>query len=179
MIQIDSLIRSRRRSIGLRITPDAKLVVRAPLRASQRWIDEVLERKRSWILAQQAAMRERLQEMPKPLPKSYIRDYKKQALQIIASRVRFYAIHIGVSPKVVKVNNAQRRWGSCSHRGSLNFSYRLIFAPLPVLDYVVVHELAHMKHLNHSQAFWAVVATILPDYKKHHRWLKQNGHRLG
>lgn len=172
------VVRSRRRSIGLHIGWDAQLTVRAPLRASQRRILDVVRAKHAWILAAQEKMRRRQAEAPPALPPKFLRDYKRQALQIISSRVRVYAAQMQLIPAAIKVNRARRRWGSCSHRGSLNFSYRLMFAPLAVLDYVVVHELAHMRHLNHSQAFWNCVAAVMPEFRQHHRWLREHGHRL-
>lgn len=173
-----TIIRSRRRTIGLHVGFDAQLTVRAPIRASQRAIETFLAQKRDWILAAQEKMRRHKIETPPPIPTKFLKDYKRQALQIIASRVRHYATPLLLAPAAIKVNSARRRWGSCSRRGNLNFSYRLLFAPLPVIDYVVVHELMHMRHLNHSRAFWNSVAEVLPDFRKHHRWLKEHGHRL-
>lgn len=172
------IVRTRRRTIGLHIGSDAQLTVRAPLRASQRAIDSVVAEKRGWILAKLAMMQQRLKERPAPIPPKFVREYRTQAQQILASRVRYYAERHGFSPQRVKVNGARRRWGSCSVGGSLNFSYRLIFAPLTVIDYVVVHELAHLNHHNHSQAFWSCVAEMMPEFRIHHRWLKEHGHRL-
>lgn len=172
------IIRSRRRTIGLHIGHDAQLTVRAPLRASQRAIDAILTEKRTWIQVKLAMMRQRLKERPTPIPPKFERDYRKQAKQILTSRVQYYAEHHGFSPQSVRVNGARRRWGSCSVGGSLNFSYRLIFAPLAVMDYVVVHELAHLRHHNHSRAFWSCVAAMMPEFRVYHRWLKEHGHRL-
>lgn len=172
------IIRSRRRTIGLHVGADAQLTVRAPIRAPQRAIDAILIQKRDWILTAQEKMRRRQAEAPLPIPAKFLKDYKRQALQIISSRVRHYANPLMLAPSAIKVNSARRRWGSCSRQGSLNFSFRLLFAPLPVIDYVVVHELMHMRHLNHSRSFWNAVAEVLPDFRKHNRWLKEHGHRL-
>lgn len=172
------IIRSRRRTIGLHIGTDATLSVRVPFRTPERSIAAMITEKYDWILAKQALMRRRLREAPAPIPMSFLRTYRTQAKQLISSRVQYYAGRMLLRPSAIKVNGARRRWGSCSHRGSLNFSFRLIFAPLAVIDYVVVHELAHMRHLNHSRAFWDCVATVLPDFRNHHRWLREHGHRL-
>lgn len=177
-VPTSTIIRSRRRTIGLHIGPDAQLTVRAPMRASQRAIEKILAQKRMWILAAQEKMRRRLSEAPLPIPPKFLKEYQRQARQIFSSRVRHYAAQMHLKPSAIKVNRARRRWGSCSRRGNLNFSYRLMFAPLPVIDYVVVHELAHMRHLNHSRAFWNTVAEVLPMFRKRHRWLKEHGHRL-
>lgn len=172
------VVRSRRRTIGLHVGWNAQLTVRAPLRASQRSIMEAVRAKHHWIVTAQEKMRRRQAEAPALVPPRFVREYKRQALQIISSRVRFYAEQMQLQPVAIKVNRARRRWGSCSHRGALNFSYRLLFAPFAVIDYVVVHELAHMRHLNHSRAFWNGVAAIIPDFQNHYRWLREHGHRL-
>lgn len=78
----------------------------------------------------------------------------------------------------VRITSARTRWGSCSGKNNLNFTYRLAMAPLNVIEYVVVHELAHLKHRNHSKAFWNEVGMIKPDYRKDRDWLKKNGFHL-
>ena len=78
----------------------------------------------------------------------------------------------------MKITDARTRWGSCSTRGSLNFSWRLVMAPPAVIDYVILHELAHLKIHNHSSNFWSRVAQLVPDYREHKKWLEQNGHLL-
>ena len=104
--------------------------------------------------------------------------YKEQARQVIPERVRWYAEKIGFTYQQVKITSARRRWGSCSPRGTLCFTWRLVMAPLPVIDYVVAHELAHLLEKSHSRRFWAQVQTILPDYKACRDWLKVNGSML-
>ena len=85
---------------------------------------------------------------------------------------------MGVSYGRISIREQKTRWGSCSSKGNLNFNWRLIFAPEAVLDYVVVHELAHRKEMNHSPAFYTVVESVLPDYQKARKWLKDNGQTL-
>ena len=104
--------------------------------------------------------------------------YKTQAFDYIAQRVKDYAQITGLRFRIVKINTAQTRWGSCGRKDALNFTWRLIMAPPRVVDYVIVHELMHLKQKNHSHKFWAEVAKIIPDYKQDERWLKQNGHLL-
>ena len=104
--------------------------------------------------------------------------YKEQALRVIRERCAWYAKITGCKPASVKITNAQKRWGSCGPRGTLNFSWRLIMAPVEVIDYLVVHELVHIGQPDHSRLFWAKVKSILPDYKKREKWLKQNGRLL-
>lgn len=108
----------------------------------------------------------------------FIDWYKRAAYEKISERINWYAQKCGFQYNKINITNAERRWGSCSCKGNLNFSWRLIMAPLPVVDYVVVHELAHLHIKNHSKSFWAKVKSIMPDYEKHEKWLKENGYLL-
>lgn len=105
-----------------------------------------------------------------------------QALAEIEPRARATALRVGRTPSRIAVRDTRSRWGSCSRAGNLNFSWRLVMAPEHVLDYVVAHEVAHLRELNHSDRFWAVVAELCPDHKVARRWLKTQGadlHRYG
>ena len=106
------------------------------------------------------------------------RWYKKQARQIFNERITHYAEKYGFDVKQVKLSSARTRWGSCSSKGYINLTWRLVMTPLEIIDYVAVHELCHLREANHSPAFWAQVAAILPDYKVRRRWLKENGARF-
>lgn len=97
---------------------------------------------------------------------------------LFRSRAELYAPALGVTFGSVKVKDQRSLWGSCSAQGNLNFSWRLALAPEPVLDYLVVHELAHRAQMNHSKRFWAVVARACPGHKSHRRWLRKNGRAL-
>jgi predicted metal-dependent hydrolase len=108
----------------------------------------------------------------------FTRWYKERAYEIISKRVQEYARQYSFAPKQVKITSAKTRWGSCSPNGTLNFTWRLVMAPLDVIDYVVVHELAHLRVKNHSSKFWKVVEAIDPDYKKKRMWLRENGEKL-
>lgn len=101
--------------------------------------------------------------------------YKKKARSVVTERVEFFAREHGFNVKKIRISSARTRWGSCSTKGTLSFTWRMVMAPLKVIDYVVVHELCHLKELNHSKAFWAQVEAILPDYKVRRKWLKDNG----
>ena len=98
--------------------------------------------------------------------------YRQLARRDLADKVARYAAVMGVRPAGIKVNGAKTRWGSCSSKGNLNFSWRLMMAEDGVINYVVVHELAHLVHMDHSARFWAVVAGIMPDYKARQKQLK-------
>ena len=94
-----------------------------------------------------------------------IKLYKKIAKEKLTNRTRQLAKAMAVAPSAIKINSARRRWGTCSNKGSINFSWRLIMADDEVIDYIIVHELAHIKELNHSHKFWRIVEEVLPDYR--------------
>ena len=96
----------------------------------------------------------------------------------IEEKVSHYASVMGVSYGRITMRNQKTRWGSCSSVGNLNYNWKLVLMPPGVLDYVVVHELAHRREMNHSAAFWKVVATWMPDYKKYRKWLRDNGNQF-
>jgi hypothetical protein len=104
--------------------------------------------------------------------------YKVQAKEIFKQRLSYYYSLIGCPQKPVKFNSANTRWGSCGPQGSLNFNWRLIMAPIEVIDYVIVHELVHLWEKNHSTRFWSTVSNIYPAYKIWRQWLKENGWKL-
>lgn len=99
----------------------------------------------------------------------------RMAREALPTKAEKYAQILGVSYGRIAIRHQRTRWGSCSSRGNLNFNCLLMAAPDYVQNYVVVHELAHLKEMNHSKRFWAVVADVLPDYKEARRWLKENG----
>ena len=109
---------------------------------------------------------------------AFERWYREQAKQLVPARVELFARQYDLSYKSIGITSARTRWGSCSATGSLSFSWRLILAPLAVVDYVVVHELVHTVVHNHSKRFWQKVGTIMPDYPAHRRWLRDNGRQV-
>lgn len=114
-----------------------------------------------------------------PQAKMHLIDwYKVQALKKISERNQWHAKVIGIKSPPVKITNAQKRWGSCGSKDMLNFSWRLIMAPLRVVDYVVIHELMHLEEKNHSGTFWRKVSLLIPGYESCKYWLKENGHLL-
>lgn len=104
--------------------------------------------------------------------------YKREARRKIPDRVKWHASRFGIEVRRIKITEARKRWGSCGRGNSLNFSWRLIMAPLAVLDYVVIHELAHTVERNHSRGFWSKVATMCPTYRSSMQWLRKNEHLL-
>jgi predicted metal-dependent hydrolase len=104
--------------------------------------------------------------------------YRYKAGRIIGDRVELYSQKLGEYPSSVKAKEQKRRWGSCTSRGDLYFNWRLAMAPPGIIDYIVVHELCHLMHRDHSRKFWNQVGSILPDFKKRKKWLKENGLKL-
>ncbi|MDR1464789.1 MAG: M48 family metallopeptidase [Oscillospiraceae bacterium] len=104
--------------------------------------------------------------------------YRQQARTLLPVQAQTFAQVMGVVPVSLKINGAKTRWGSCSAAGNLNFSWRLLMADDAVIDYVVVHELAHLRKMNHSARFWAVVAGVLPDYPARRAQLRALQERL-
>jgi len=104
--------------------------------------------------------------------------YREQARAVISERVELYAARHGFTYRKIRITSARTRWGSCSSMGNLNFTWRLVMAPPEVIDYVVVHELAHLRVNNHSKEFWKQVERIMSDYKQRLKWLKENGQKL-
>jgi predicted metal-dependent hydrolase len=104
--------------------------------------------------------------------------YKAYALQILSERVQYFSAQHAIPYQKIRISSARTRWGSCSPHGVLSFTWRLVMAPLEVIDYVVIHELAHIRIKNHSMVFWVEVARLMPEYKKRKDWLKKNGRLL-
>ncbi|MCH4888631.1 M48 family metallopeptidase [Acidaminobacter sp. JC074] len=101
--------------------------------------------------------------------------YKKMLSPLIKERIHHYQNHFKVRPKKITIRDQKTRWGSCSSSGTLSFNYRLLMAPLSVIDYIVVHEMTHMEHMNHSKSYWKRVHEIMPDYKSKEKFLKEKG----
>jgi predicted metal-dependent hydrolase len=104
--------------------------------------------------------------------------YRARAREILEERVAHFALLMGLACRSVRITDARERWGSCSAAGILNFAWRLVMAPLPVIDYVIVHELMHLVEMNHSRRFWERLRRVVPDYAERRKWLRENEHLL-
>jgi predicted metal-dependent hydrolase len=104
--------------------------------------------------------------------------YKAKAQEYLAQRVNYFSSELTLLPRQIRITSARQRWGSCSEENKLAFGFRLIMAPPVVIDYVIIHELMHIKEKNHSARFWKLVEAVMPEYKTHRRWLRENGHKL-
>ena len=171
-----SVIRSARKSLGLEGRDANTVLARIPTRVSDRELKAFVENHRSWILEKTEVMAEREEKRkstPAPPPELLSKTDRMKIQLKIGKRVRHYCEAMGVTVGYVTVKNQKTRWGSCSAKGNVNFNYQLAFLPDELLDYVVIHELAHRRHMNHSRAFWAEVEKYCPDYLERREQLKE------
>ena len=167
-----TLVRSRRKTLAIEVTREAQIVVRAPLRCPQRQIDAFVESRKAWIESALTRQKERLAQHP-PLTEAEVEALRQKAKTHIPPRVTYWASRMGLSPAAVKITSARTRFGSCSSKDTLCFSLYLMQYPSEAIDAVVVHELCHMRHRNHSPAFYAEVERWLPDYRAREKLLKK------
>lgn len=174
------IIRSKRKTLSIEITPDLRVVVRAPSRLSKSDIGYFINEKHKWIEKHLESMKSRVARSPEQpkFTESELAELKAHALELITERVAHFAPIVGVDYGRITVRSQTTRWGSCSAKGTLSFNCLLALVPREVLDYVVVHELCHRREMNHSARFWAEVGRVLPDYAARRRWLKTNGTAL-
>lgn len=170
------LIRSNRKTLSLQITPDGRVVVRAPRHLSQWEIQKFLCDKGPWI--EKHLPQVRAQAAQEKFTPEELHALADQALTDLSVRAAAFAPLVGVDYGRITIRSQISRWGSCSSKGNLNFNCLLMLAPPAVRDYVVVHELCHRLHMNHSAAFWAEVNRVMPGYEEPKRWLKEYGSAL-
>ena len=167
-----TLIRSRRRTVSVEIRRDLTVLVRAPLGCRKDEIDRFVQRHEDWIVTHIEKQRQRLEAHPEPTEeqrKALIAKAKRE----LPSKVAYYAALMGVEPAGITITSAQTRFGSCSGKNRLSFAWRLMDYPEEAIDGVVVHELAHIVHKNHGKDFYALVESILPDYKLRKKLLER------
>lgn len=163
------LIRSDRRTLALQIR-EGEILVRAPKRASLPMVQEFVLSHGAWI--EKTTARQQRDILSVPADEEERKRLRKKAGEVLRSRAAYYAKQMGVTYNRIFIKEQKTRWGSCSTGGNLNFNWKLILTGDEQLDYVVVHELAHLKQMNHSPQFWQEVEKILPDYKERRRRLK-------
>ena len=166
------LIRSDRKTIQMRLDENLQVVVRAPRRMSARAIDDFVQSHADWVAQARPKVEEWYKTHPEPTEAQKqwcIRELKK----VLPGKLEHYAARMGVTPGKVRITGARTRFGSCNSQGNLCFSWRLRLYPTEVTDALVVHELAHLKQMNHQKAFYDEVYRILPDYQARIALLKQ------
>lgn len=177
------IIKSDRKTLEIQIKKDLVVVFRAPRYLSDREIMKFAKQKEAWIQKHLELMKRRKasngasDEASEPENKytpEELESMKRYIKKLISERAASFAAVMGVSFGKITVRSQKTRWGSCSSAGNLNFNCLLALCPSEVIDYVVVHELCHLRHMNHSRAFWNEVAKYLPGYAEQKDWLKRH-----
>ena len=158
------LIRSQRKTVELSIDDELCPVIKAPLRMPQSDIDAFFEKHRRWVQKHTTEKRERLEKAAVTPEREAAA--KQNAMPYLSARTEYFAQIMGLAPTGIKITSAQKRFGSCSGRNSICYSWRLMLYPPEAIDYVVVHELAHIVHKNHGAEFYKLIEKYLPDYKE-------------
>lgn len=165
------IIRSKRRTMCLQVKRDGSVLVRAPLHTSEKVINDFVFSHAEWIKKKQELVKNA--HPPEDFDKNEVKVLKERLKNIIEPILEKYSILMGVSYEKLSINSAKTRFGSCSSRKTLNFSYHLALYPYEAIEYVCVHELAHLTEMNHSKKFWTIVEKYLPDYKERKKLLKR------
>ena len=166
------IIRSDRKTVALQIKA-GEVTVRAPRAMRDDEIAAFVARHADWIRKKLATFSSK--PSGSAITEEGMRLLVKRAHEIIPPRVQYYAAIIGVEYNRIAIRHQKTKWGSCSGKKNLNFNCLLLLTPTEVMDSVIVHELCHLKHMNHSKAFYQEVLRVCPNYKQYDRWLKQNG----
>ncbi len=164
----------RARRLRLAVYCDGSVVATLPRRMNQSVLEEFIIKKAQWILEKVEYFRKFPGRVLKGSHSDFL-QYRQQALALARERVAYYAALHGFIYRAINIKNQKTRWGSCSKKGNLNFNYKIALLSAPLADYLIVHELCHLKEFNHSPAFWKRVGEILPNYAVLKRGLKQNG----
>lgn len=160
-----TVVRSERKTLALQVDENCNIIVRAPLKLPQEDIEKFVNSRKTWLEKTIILQRKKLSER-KNYTTTEIEVLRQRAKNIIPQKVKHYSALMGVQPASVKINSAKKRYGSCSGKNNLNFSLYLMDKDERFIDYVVIHELAHIKHHNHSRDFYSFVAEFMPDYKQ-------------
>ncbi len=174
------IIKSRRKTMAIQVKPDLSVIVRAPYGAPDGAVKEFIEKHAAWIektLAEMQKRRERTFDLSS-LTEQEKEGLREAAKDVFSERLEYYAPLVGVKYGKLSVRMQKARWGSCSRSGNISLNCLLLLAPPRVLDSVIVHELCHIKHMNHSKAFYDEVLRVFPDYYDAHSWLREHGDAL-
>lgn len=165
------IIRSNRKTLAVQITKNGEVIVRAPFLVSRQSLERFLDEKKEWIEKHQESARKAEENRITITPRQREEGIER-AKRIFPRRISYYAERMKVTYGKVTLREQKTRWGSCSSKGNLNFNWKLVLLPERLLDYVVVHELAHRIEMNHSPEFWKIVEKELPDYRERRKELK-------
>jgi len=166
----------RRRSIknlSLSVYPSGEVIIRAPYFYPKFLITKFLEKKSNWLIKKINSLKNsQLPTISQKTKADYLKD-KERARELILERLKYFNQYYNFKYQDVRIKNQKSIWGSCSKRANLNFNFRILYLPEKMRDYIIVHELCHLKELNHSQGFWQLVSIKIPDYKEIRKQLKR------
>lgn len=165
------VIYSDRKTLALCVKPDGSVIVRAPVGTRDKTVEEFVQRNSLWLQKAKKKVEDK-KEIRKEASSEEERLLRKKAKELLPKKVEYYSVLAGVSPKRITITGARTRFGSCSGKNSISFSFYLMRYPEEAIDYVVVHELCHIIHHNHSKAFYKEIEKILPDYKEREKLLR-------
>jgi hypothetical protein len=160
------------RHLRLSVSADASVRLSVPMRVSEKMADDFVRAKAQWVMMRLDDFKKNPSALPPATRADYLK-YRELAREIAEKKLQHFNLGYGYQWKKIAIRNTKTRWGSCSASGNLNFSYRIIYLPEKLCDYIVVHELCHLGQFNHSAKFWALVAQAVPDYKMRRREIKK------
>lgn len=177
------IVRSERKTLSVSIQPDCTITVRAPRSVSDSQIRRFLIEKQHWLITKYLEAKQKQEAIPcsnltDTQRAALTRRYIDAAKEYFPKRVAYFHQFTGGTYSRITIRDQKTRWGSCSSKGTLSFNWRLMLAPPAILDYVVVHELCHLRHMDHSPAFWQAVGEVFPDYASARKWLRKHGQEL-
>ncbi len=177
MIQINKIIYSKRRTLCLEISKNGELIIRSPKFLTKEKIYKFVDQKLKWIESKQHLKNLQISKSEKYLSTAK-KISKNEAFTIINQRTRELSSAFNFQYDKIKIGNATTRWASCSYKNILCFTKKVAILPVSIMDYIIIHELAHTKEKNHGKKFWKIVNDIIPDYKIKIKWLREHQHIL-
>lgn len=171
-----NVIRSKRKTLALVITPQGEIVVRSPLRCSEKLIESFVHSHEAWINKNLAKVEARRKNAAAyEIDEAEAAEYIRRAKEYLPLRTQYWSEITGLHPAYVRITSAEKRFGSCNGKNGICYSYRLMAYPEKAVDYVIVHELAHIKHKNHGAEFYKLIERYMPDYREYEKILKHKG----
>ncbi len=163
---------TRAKHVRISISRDGEVVITAPVRVSQQMIFDLVQSKKEWIASKVLTTKKERDPNLVATSQLHFISHKKEALHLIKKKVEHWNQYYNFKYNTISIKKLKTRWGSCSTKKNLNFNYKILFLPEKMQDYIIIHELSHLKEMNHSHRFWSVVQECMPDYKEVKRELR-------
>ncbi len=177
-IEYDLKRNRRSRAIRLIVHQGGEVVVTAPTRTSRSFIEDFIRQKADWVIRHIERLKHLKPQLSASAQRAHYQTHKPTALAVVRAGLEKHNAHYGFTYNRISIRNQHTRWGSCSRTGNLSFNYKIALLPAHMVDYIIVHELCHLKELNHSPRFWALVARAVPNYKAIRRELRSQDRLL-